>query len=114
MRMKFVRIIFNLLRFDRANWKAVVLCILAAMTFWTFNSFNKEYSTNLRFPILFEFDGEKYLPSEHFPKSVTLNVTGIGWDLIRRQVGMKAPQVIIPLDRPSEIKKIVAATLVPI
>lgn len=102
------------MRFDRANWKAVVLCILAAIVFWVFNAFNKEYSTNLRFPILFEFDGERYVPAEHFPKSVTLNVTGIGWDLFRRRIGLKIPQVIIPLERPAEIKKIVASTLVPV
>lgn len=112
--MNIVRIIFNLLRFDRANWKAVILCILAAMIFWIFNAFNKEYSANLRFPILFEFDGERYVPADHFPKSVTLNVKGVGWDLIRRQVGLKEPEMIIKLDRPAEIKKIVGAGLIPI
>lgn len=112
--MNIVRIIFNLLRFDRANWIAVILCILAAMIFWIFNAFNKEYSANLSFPILFEFDGERYVPAEHFPKFVTLNVKGIGWDLIRRRVGLKEPEIIIPLDRPAEVKKIVAATLIPI
>jgi hypothetical protein len=112
--MKIVRIIFSLLRFDRANWKAVLLCILAAMVFWIFNAFNKEYATNLRFPILFEFNGERYVPAEHFPKTVTLNVSGIGWDLFRRRLGVKVPQVIIPLDRPAEVKKIVASTLIPV
>jgi len=112
--MNIVRIIFSLLRFDRANWKAVLLCILAAMVFWIFNAFNKEYATNLRFPILFEFNGERYVPAEHFPKSVTLNVSGIGWDLFRRRLGVKVPRVIIPLDRPAEVKKIVASTLIPV
>ncbi|HTH55152.1 MAG TPA: hypothetical protein VL728_03855 [Cyclobacteriaceae bacterium] len=112
--MNIVRNIFNLLRFDRANWKAVVLCILASMVFWIFNAFNKEYSANLSFPILFEFDGERYVPSEHFPKAIAINVKGIGWDLIRRRVGLKQPEIIIRLDRPSEIKKIVAATLIPV
>lgn len=112
--MNLFKIIFNLLRFDRANWKAVVLCIFAAMIFWIFNSLNKEYSTSLPFPILFEFDGERYLPAEHFPKSVTLNVTGVGWDLFRRRMGLKAPKLIIPLERPAEVRKIVAGTLIPI
>lgn len=112
--MNIVRIIFNLLRFNRANWKAVLLCIFAAMVFWIFNAFNKEYATNLRFPILFEFNGERYVPAEHFPKYVTLNVSGIGWDLFRRRIGVKVPQVIIPLDRPAEVRKIVASTLIPV
>jgi hypothetical protein len=112
--MNIVRIIFNLLRFDRANWKAVILCILAAMIFWIFNAFNKEYSTNLSFPILFEFNGDRYVPAAHFPKSVLLNVKGIGWDLIRWRMGLKEPAMIIKLDRPAEVKKIVGAALIPI
>ncbi|GHN00353.1 hypothetical protein WSM22_18420 [Cytophagales bacterium WSM2-2] len=112
--MNFVRIIFNLLRFDRANWKAVVLCVATALVFWIFNAFNKNYSTNIRFPILFEFDGERYVPAEHFPKTITVNVSGNGWDLFRRYAGLRSPQLIIPLERPAEVRKIIASTLVPV
>lgn len=112
--MNFVRIIFNLLRFDRANWKAIVLCVAIALVFWIFNAFNKEYSTNVRFPILFEFDGERYVPAEHFPKTILVNVSGNGWDLFRNRIGLKAAQIIIPLERPAEIKKIVASKLGPV
>jgi hypothetical protein len=111
--MNVVRIIINLFRFDRANWKVVSLCVLTAVVFWIFNAFNKNYSTNVRFPILFEFDGEKYAPAEHLPKTVNLNVSGNGWDLFRRHLGIKVPSVVIPLERPKEIKKIVGSTLAP-
>jgi len=87
--------------------------VLTAMVFWIFNAFNKNYSTNVRFPILFEFDGEKYAPAEHLPKSVNLNVSGNGWDLFRRHLGVKVPPIIIPLERAKEIKKIVGSTLPP-
>jgi len=93
----------------KENWKSA-----GWWNVFGFNAFNKEYSTNLRFPILFEFNGERYVPAEHFPKSVTLNVSGIGWDLFRRRIGVKVPQLIIPLDRPAEIKKIVASALIPV
>lgn len=111
--MNIIRILINLFRFDRANWKVVSLCVLTAMVFWIFNAFNKNYSTNVRFPILFEFDGEKYAPAEHLPKIVNLNVSGNGWDLFRKHLGLKVPPVIIPLERPTEIKKIVGSTLAP-
>jgi len=111
--MNILRIFVNLFRFDRANWKVVSLCVLTAMVFWIFNAFNKNYSTNVRFPILFEFDGEKYAPAEHLPKSVNLNVSGNGWDLFRRHLGVKVPPIIIPLERAKEIKKIVGSTLPP-
>ncbi len=112
--MNILRIIFNLLRFDRANWKAVGLCVLTAMVFWIFNAFNKNYSTNVRFPILFEFDGEKFTPAQHLPKTINVNVSGNGWDLFRKHLGVKVPQVIIPLERPNEVRKIVGSTLAPI
>ncbi len=111
--MNILRIFINLFRFDRANWKVVSLCVLTAMVFWIFNAFNKDYSTNVRFPLLFEFDGEKYAPAEHLPKSVNLNVSGNGWDLFRRHLGVKVAPVIIPLERAKEIKKIVGSTLPP-
>ncbi len=111
--MKIVRALFNLFRFDRANWKAVVLCVLTAIVFWVFNAFNKNYSTNIRFPLLFEFDGEKYAQAEHLPKTINLNVSGNGWELFRKRFGVKVPPLIIPLERPNEIKKIVGSTLPP-
>src|SRR5882757_1068764 len=111
--MNILRIFVNLFRFDRANWKVVSLCVLTAVVFWIFNAFNKNYSTNVRFPLLFEFDGDKYAPAEHLPKTVNLNVSGNGWDLFRKHLGLKVPPVIIPLERAKEIKKIVGSTLAP-
>jgi hypothetical protein len=112
--MNILRFLFNLFRIDRTNWKAVALCVVTAIVFWIFNAFNKNYSTNVHFPLLFEFDGEKYLPAEHLPKAINLNVSGNGWDLFRKHLGLKVPTLIIPLERPTEVKKIVGSTLLPI
>lgn len=112
--MNIVRFLFNLFRIDRTNWKAVSLCVATAIVFWVFNAFNKNYSTNVRFPLLFEFDGEKYLPAEHLPKTINLNVSGNGWDLFRKHLGLKVPTLIIPLEHPTEVKKMVGSTLLPI
>ncbi len=112
--MNLVRIFINLFRFDRANWKAVALCVLAAIVFWVFNAFNKNYSTNIRFPLLFEFDGGKFTPAEPLPKTVNLNVSGNGWELFQKYLGVKVPPLIIPLERPNEVKKIVGSTLPPL
>jgi hypothetical protein len=112
--MNFLRFLLNLFRIDRTNWKAVALCVLTAIVFWIFNAFNKNYSTNVRFPLLFEFDGEKFAPAAHLPKTINLNVSGNGWDLFRKHLGLKVPALIIPLEHPAEVKKIVGSTLVPI
>src|SRR5688572_2085909 len=109
--MKLINSIFNVLRFNRRNWKAVVLCIFAATVFWFLNALNKTYTTNLRFPLTFDYDKETYVPVSALPKEVRINVTGDGWDLFRRSTGVKIPPLEIPLERPVETKKIVGSTL---
>lgn len=106
-----MRPILALFRFNKRNWRAVLLSILAATIFWFFNALNKDYSANIAFPVAFHFDQSKYIPVEPLPGSVTLNVTGLGWDLFRRSVGLKVPPLQIALDHPSDVRKIVASTL---
>ncbi|HRI79884.1 MAG TPA: hypothetical protein PLR06_10155 [Cyclobacteriaceae bacterium] len=112
--MNLLRAISNLLRFDRTNWKALALCFLAAAVFWIFNALNKDYATNVRFPLLFEFDDTKFIPVEPLPPVIVLNVSGNGWELFRKSVGLKVPQIAIALERPVETRKIVASTLSPV
>lgn len=109
--MSFVKSIFNFLRFNKKNWKAVVLCIFAATVFWFFNALNKSYTANINFPVTFDYDEEHYIPVKPVPSSVRMNVNGSGWDLFRRSMGFKVTPLIITLEKPSEIRKIVGATL---
>ena len=109
--MSFFNSILNILRFNKKNWKAVSLCIFAATVFWFFNALNKSYSTTISFPLVFDYDREKFIPVKQLPASVRLNVTGIGWNLFRRSVGVKVPPLVIPLDKPSDVRKIVGSTL---
>lgn len=109
--MSFFRVIVNLFHFNRTNWKAVTLCFLAAVVFWFFNALNKNYSTNIRFPVQFQFDEERYIPVDPLPGAVFMNVSGNGWDLLRKSLGVNMPMMEIPLERPTEVKKIVGSTL---
>jgi hypothetical protein len=92
----------------------VTLCFLAATVFWFFNALNKNYATNVRFPLQFEFDAKKYVPARPLPRDVYVNVSGSGWDLLRKNITVKLPPLIIPLERPAETKKIVGITLPPL
>ncbi len=109
--MNFFRVVGNLLRFDRANWKAILLCVLAASIFWLFNAFNKNHVASIEFTLRFEYDQEKFVPIEALPTRIGINVSGNGWDLFRNQFGLKVPVLVIPLDRPLETKKIVSESL---
>jgi hypothetical protein len=111
MQMKVVSPILNVLRFNHKNWKAVVLCIVAATVFWFLNALNKTYTTNISFPLTFDYDKNNFVPVKSLPREVRVNVTGNGWDLFRRSSGVKIAPLEIPLDRPMEIKKIVGMNL---
>lgn len=111
--MNLARIFVNLFQFNRTNWKAVALCFAAAAIFWLFNSFNKNYSANIRFPLHFDYANEKFIPLTDLPQEVSINVSGNGWDLFRKSVGFQLPQLKIQLLRPTEVKKIVASSLTP-
>ncbi len=105
--MSILNSIFNILRFNQRNWKAVVLCVFTATVFWFFNALNKTYTTNINFPLSFNFDRDNFIPVEGLPQFVRLNVTGNGWELFKRSTGVKMNPLEIPLERPSETKKIV-------
>jgi hypothetical protein len=109
--MSAVNSILNLLRFNRKNWKAVVLCLVAATVFWFFNALNKTYTTQLAFPVEIQYDRENFVPVSALPTEVKMNVTGLGWTLIRRTAGVKVPTLVLPLERPTEVKKVVGSTL---
>lgn len=112
--MGFVRSILNALRFNSRNWKAVLLSFVVATLFWFFNALNKTHSANINLPLQFEYDEEKYIPVSSPPDRIRLNVTGIGWELFRKSTGLKVPPLIVPLERPAEVKKIVGAALSPL
>ncbi|MFZ5971537.1 MAG: hypothetical protein ACOYXA_08080 [Bacteroidota bacterium] len=107
----FNKLFVNLFHFNRTNWKAVALCFLAATVFWFFNALNKNYTAQLRFPLRFEYDETRFAPARTLPHDLPINVSGNGWDLLRKTFGVKLPELVLPLERPSEVKKIVAGTL---
>jgi len=112
--MNLVRVFVNLFQFNRTNWKAVALCFTAAAIFWLFNSFNKNYAANIRFPLQFDYAQEKFIPLATLPQDISINVSGNGWDLFRKSIGFQLPQLTIQLQRPTEVKKIVASSLTPL
>jgi hypothetical protein len=109
--MNLLRAIGNFLRFDRANWKAVLLCFFVAIVFWVFNAFNKGYATNVKFQLHVEYDTEKFSPVSQLPTHIILNVKGNGWDLFRSYMGIQLPALIIAVEKPLEVKRLLGESL---
>jgi hypothetical protein len=67
--------------FQPSKW---LICVLAAGLFWLLNALNKEdYSVNVEYPIQFQFDDAQYVATTALPRTVRVNVSGDGWNLLR-------------------------------
>lgn len=85
-----------------SNLKVVVLCIAAATTFWILNALNKDnYTTIVDYPLAWDFDQEKYMAVQPLPESFPIEISGDGWDLLRKYFRLNEPAFIINLAEPS-------------
>ncbi|MEQ8924980.1 MAG: hypothetical protein RLO81_04155 [Fulvivirga sp.] len=93
------------------NLRVISLCVLAAGTFWFLNALNDSYSTTFRYPITFVYDNDKYIAINEPPSDVQINISGVGWNLFRNNLGIKTTPVTIRLDNPTEVKKLPGSSL---
>lgn len=112
--MKVLKGIINLFRFDKTNWKAVLLCMLAATVFWFFNALNKEHTATIAYPLEIQYDQDRFISVNNLPAQVSLNITGSGWDLLRKSLGFKIIPIQISLEKPAETFKIPPASILPL
>jgi hypothetical protein len=95
-----------------SNLKVVVLCIAAATTFWILNALNKDnYTTIVDYPIAWDYDRENYMAVQPLPESFPIQISGNGWDLLRKYFKLNEPPFVINLAEPSSKGFILTADL---
>lgn len=99
----------------KENWRVVMLCLLAATTFWLLNALNKRYTTKISYPIEFLVDNPNaVVVVQELPSKVEIDVSGGGWNLLRRTIWFNVSPLAIPLNNPTEVKYIPSSSLVPL
>ncbi len=107
---KFLTVLKQFLRFQKPdNLKVVVYCILAAATFWLFSALNKEYDTSVKYPVLWDFDLDNYVIIEELPEDIQMNVSGLGWNLVKTNSGVGLTPITLRLTDPATNKSIVGS-----
>jgi hypothetical protein len=90
----------------------VVLCVAAATTFWVLNALNKDnYSTIVDCPVQWEYDQKNYIPVKPLPQSIQIQISGNGWDLLRKYFNISGTAYPILLQSPAEKKYLLSADL---
>jgi hypothetical protein len=93
------------------NLKVIALSFGTAAIFWLFNALNKEYDTTVGYPITWQFDTEVYMVVDELPDRIQINVSGIGWNLLRASMGFKVKPISILLNNPATSKKVTGVSL---
>ena len=110
--VKFGKRLISIIK-DR-SLRIVLLCLIGATTFWFFNALNKDYSTSINYPIRFSFEGENVVVMSSLPDEIVINVSGGGWNLLRKSGWLSSKPVVIPLQDPAEQDYLLGASLIPL
>ncbi|MFT4834010.1 MAG: hypothetical protein ACI83W_002120 [Marinoscillum sp.] len=96
------------------SWKVVLLSIIGATTFWFFNALNKDYDARTSYPIDFQFESDSVVVMVPLPTSLSIDVSGGGWNLLRRTFWLTVSPIQIVLENPTEIGFYTRNSLLPL
>jgi hypothetical protein len=86
--------------------RAITLCIIIATLVWLFNALNKTYTTTISYPVIFKTNQGEVVALVPPPASIELEVTGQGWNIFNKNVGIGVTPISIDLLNVLKIKKI--------
>jgi hypothetical protein len=90
----------------------VVLCIAAATTFWILNALNKDdYNTIVNFPVEIVYDKTQFVAVASLPKTLEIEISGNGWDLLRKYFNFNNTAYPIELSNPAATSHLLTADL---
>lgn len=96
------------------DWKVIILCAFTACTFWLFNALNNDHTTNLRVPISIVYDRSNIVTVTSPPNSLMVNVSGYGWNLLRKTLVSDRTPLYFKLEDPTAANFITTKSLQPL
>ena len=89
----------------KTDYKAIFICLLAAIIFWIMNALNKDgYSQKISFPLQFSYNDSLYIPIQPLPKKISVNVSGNGWNLLRKTFALDITPIKYSISKPLKTK----------
>jgi YbbR domain-containing protein len=97
---------------SKTDYKAVAICLLAAIIFWIMNALNKEgYSEKISFPLQFSYNDSLYIPTQPLPQKISVNVSGSGWNLLRKALALDITPIKYSVSKPLKTRLLNTASL---
>jgi YbbR domain-containing protein len=98
-------------KLHKGDWKALIYCFIAAVTFWFFNAMNNNYSFDVTHPLVIHYDEEQYIPVEELPTTIRFSTTATGWDIFAKTNFINATPIELELEDFKKRRYITAARL---
>jgi len=90
---------------SKIDYKAIFICLLAAIIFWIMNALNKDgYSQKISFPLQFSYNDSLYIPTQPLPEKISVNVSGNGWNLLRKVFTFDITPIKYSINKPLKTK----------
>lgn len=98
----------------KANWRIILLSIVTATIFWFFNALNKDYTARINYPVEYQFSRDSLVAVNDLPDELPVNVTGGGWQLLKKTISLNVHPVRIKLDNPAQTAYLTGSSLLPV
>lgn len=97
---------------SKTDYKAISICLLAAIIFWIMNALNKDgYSQKISFPLQFSYNDSLYIPTQPLPEKISVNVSGNGWNLLRKTFALDINPIKYSIIKPLKTRLLNTGTL---
>jgi len=103
-----------MVRPSNRDLKIVILCIIGATIIWFLSALNKTYTTVIKCPIELNYDREGTVEVVSPPRNVQVNVSGVGWDLLKQSLSFRRNPLKINIENPIETKRLAGYSIQPL
>jgi hypothetical protein len=104
----------SIIRPSNKDLKIVILCIIGATIIWFLSALNKNYTTVIKCPIELSYEKDSTIEVISPPRNVQVNVSGVGWDLLKQSLSFRRDPLLISVENPIETKRIAGYTIQPL
>ncbi len=77
----------------------MLLCLVAATTFWWLHAMNQPYSATIEYPLEVRYDQDKFVAVGRVASTIRVHLTAQGWTLMRRKFGYGLRTITVDIDR---------------
>ncbi len=96
---------------NKEDVKIALICILAASVFWFFNAMNDDYTTTVTYPLEVAYNPNQIIQLRPEQQEVRVNVSGYGWQLFGKGLGLSEKICKINITDPQRQKYVTPSSL---